>query len=513
MEMTKPTAPRSELDPDIFLMENHDEAYRVWREAEVRDKILVHIDAHDDLLWSPDHDSINIGNFICPALKEGMVREVLWVVPDQTWEDASSRRTLVRCLHKISAKYPGKPPPFKKGMDLIAGAVWGRPLRVCTLKGLPRITERVLLDIDVDYLVIPKACQSSDQYQGLPWCWPDSLVAGLEARGIQAELVTIAYSVEGGFTPLKWKYLGDELARRLKGAQDHDPFLRGMALLREGAQAEAGGNLAQAAETYLQAREFLPDYPALDFFLASAYLDLGKQTDARECHRRARELDPAYGTAYGGGGFWYYWDRRYGEAEQEHQRSLTLNPGDAYAHFGLGQLAARRQQWQEAEVWLKKALILDDHLLDAWRTLGKVLAKRGRGLEAIEAYEKSLQLSLRGYLPIGAPIFSHNDRGLLLDPDHFRVHTILGKLYTLQNEIDTAIISYRMGIAAGDSDCMVRLRLARLYLKKRQWNKIGQEGWAAIKMIPRDVWKAGQRSWYHLQQAFKDRYRALKGTR
>lgn len=80
-------------------MENHDEAYRVWRDAGVRQKILVHIDAHDDLVWMPDRAAINIANFICPALKENLVREVFWVVPDQTWEDASSRKPLVRRLH------------------------------------------------------------------------------------------------------------------------------------------------------------------------------------------------------------------------------------------------------------------------------------------------------------------------------------------------------------------------------------------------------------------------------
>ena len=282
--------PRLEPDTGIFLMENHDEAYRVWREAGVREKILVHIDAHDDLVWNPDRAPIDIANFICPALKEGMVREVFWVVPDQTWEDTGSRKPLVRRLHKILAKYPGKPHPLKVGRDLIAGAVLGRPLRVCTLQSLPLITEKVFLDIDVDYMVISKACHSSDQYRGLPWCWPDALAAGLKARGIQAELVTIAYSVEGGYTPLKWKYLGDELARRLEGVQGHDPFLRGMALLREGAQAEAGGNLPQAAQTYLQAREFLPDYPALDFFLASAYAIWGDQ--------------PTPGSATGGLGNW-----------------------------------------------------------------------------------------------------------------------------------------------------------------------------------------------------------------
>ena len=32
-------------------MENHDEAYHRWREAGLQERTLVHIDAHDDLLW------------------------------------------------------------------------------------------------------------------------------------------------------------------------------------------------------------------------------------------------------------------------------------------------------------------------------------------------------------------------------------------------------------------------------------------------------------------------------
>lgn len=172
--------------------------------------------------------------------------------------------------------------------------------------------------------------------------------------------------------------------------------------------------------------------------------------------------------------------------------------------------AARRKKWQEAEAWLRQSLELDGHLMDAWRVLGKVLAQRGRNAEAIEAYEKSLQLSLRGYLPIGAAIFSHNGRGLLLDPDHFRVHTVLGKLYALQRKIDAAIIVLRMGIAAGDK--VVSSRLVRRYLNIRQWAEVGQEVCAAIKMSPRDIGNAIQRAWYHMRQAFKAKCRTLEGT-
>ena len=116
-------------------------------------------------------------------------------------------------------------------------------------------------------------------------------------------------------------------------------------------------------------------------------------------------------------------------------------------------------------------------------------------------------MSLWGYLPKGDPIFSHNDRGLLL------VNMILSKLYALRGEIDAAIISLRMGIAAGDNGCVVRSRLARLYLKKQQWAEVRQEVWAAIRMSPRDIGNAVQRTWYHLLQACKAKYRALKGRR
>ena len=44
------------IDPveRVFVMENHDEAYHIWRRANVKDRILVHIDAHHDMWWIPD---------------------------------------------------------------------------------------------------------------------------------------------------------------------------------------------------------------------------------------------------------------------------------------------------------------------------------------------------------------------------------------------------------------------------------------------------------------------------
>ena len=94
-------------------------------------------------------------------------------------------------------------------------------MRVCRLGTPPSVTEPVLLDLDVDFMMIPRVNRDAlEEHCASPWIRPAELLDTLAARGIHGDLVTIAYSVNGGYTPLKWKHLGDELAARLRG----EPF-------------------------------------------------------------------------------------------------------------------------------------------------------------------------------------------------------------------------------------------------------------------------------------------------
>jgi hypothetical protein len=73
----------------VFLFENHDEACTVWRELDVRNRILVHINAHHDMYdkWPAADGSrpqFTIASRIYPVAKEGVFREGVWVVPDRT---------------------------------------------------------------------------------------------------------------------------------------------------------------------------------------------------------------------------------------------------------------------------------------------------------------------------------------------------------------------------------------------------------------------------------------------
>ena len=59
----------------------------------------------DEWLTSVDTKAslVTIANFICPALKEGIVCEVFWVVPDATWESARTHRPVWQQV-KVIAK-------------------------------------------------------------------------------------------------------------------------------------------------------------------------------------------------------------------------------------------------------------------------------------------------------------------------------------------------------------------------------------------------------------------------
>ena len=43
----------------IVMMENHDDAYYAWQKAGLRDRVLVHVDAHMDFGWIAERDPVD----------------------------------------------------------------------------------------------------------------------------------------------------------------------------------------------------------------------------------------------------------------------------------------------------------------------------------------------------------------------------------------------------------------------------------------------------------------------
>lgn len=484
----------------VFLIENHDEAYYIWRDAGVRKRTLVHIDAHHDMWWADDKTTINIANFICPALKQDFLQQVFWVVPDATFQDAKSRKPVLQHLKQILKEYPGTSSAVIEDHRITA-SVLEKKLTICTLRSLPALHETVLLDIDVDYLVIPRVSYAKPDRHGLlPWCWPNDLVNRLHDTGIRSDLVTVVYSVEGGYTPLQWKYLGQELVLRLKEPLGAGSDMDGMYRIRQAAEAEQRGETVIAESKYREAQELFPKSAAAPYRLAHLLVSLERIEEGRQLYEQAVRLDGSYKSAYSSSGFHCYWRGELAAAEREFQASLALDPSDAYSQLGLGLLAQKRKQWRQAEQHLRTALTLDNCLLDAQRALGAVLAKLGRTREAILAYEEALKLGLKGYKPLKGPILSDARKKRLLDPWHCATHARLAGLYAQEGSTVKALSALRISIAGGLDSTSLRLQLAHLYWKQGLWGDFTVQTWQAFKMAPREIWAGG---WRILQHAVR----------
>jgi tetratricopeptide (TPR) repeat protein len=474
--------------PRVFLLENHDEAFYIWQKNKVRQRILVHVDAHHDMWWISDQANITIANFICPALKQDFVNEIIWVVPDATFANFATKKSIVTHVTALLKGYPVKSQKLVLTDECIIASVLGKRLTVCTLRSIPAHRENVLLDIDVDYLIIPRVTyQENDHHLLLPWCWPCQLVNYL--HGMQSDLITVAYSVQGGYTPLQWKYLGDELALRLKHTNESGNRLEGMQQIRQGAEAEVRGEVTQAEVKYRVAMDLLPESAAPSYRLARLLTKLSRVHEARPFYEKAVAQDSSYRGAYSSAGFHFYWSRQFNAAETEFREMQALNPEDPYAHLGLGLLAKKRERWDDAERHLQAALAMDEGVIDAHHALADVLAKKGKKERAINAYERALKLGLMGHKPLSGPILTNIGANRILDPWHSKAYARLSVLYEQGGSIEKAVNALRISIAGSVDGVMSRLRLARLYIKQRCWRNAVLEIWQALRASRKDARK------------------------
>jgi tetratricopeptide (TPR) repeat protein len=210
-----------------LLMEDHCHAYSFWKEHGFKDGICVHVDAHLDLMdrgFTPKMlekiatvrsaedlkqcltptflpwGGVHCGNYLYPALLEGVVTHLIWVVPKKMVADAGSlldfsHEELLNWMELTLEEHDS----LRQDGPRVEGVLAGQRFTLCTSEHLPELDDRpVLLDIDVDYF------QDSDDKI---WQTPGELhrEMGLE----RIDVLTTAVSVDGGYTCLEHRYLGE----------------------------------------------------------------------------------------------------------------------------------------------------------------------------------------------------------------------------------------------------------------------------------------------------------------
>lgn len=452
-------------------MEDHDKAYHGWKERGVSERVLVHVDAHIDFGWIPemDLDEINfdandmkgslkeslllnpflksrkkmlhIGNYICPAIREGMVKKFYWVVPDESLRSAQGLRHIIKQLKQILKikRYAGG--KLFRYADHLNCRILDREVIVCGLENLERIEEPVLLDVDVDFMLTRHIWDDLNP-QRIPWIFPEELFEKLISKINSIEVLTIAYSVEGGFTPLRFKYLGDELRLLFEGGVSSEK-LKVMQYKKKALFFEKEKKREEAAAAYEQALSINDSDASVYFNLSLLYLDRAPDK-AGDFYNQALARDSSYATVYNNYGILYLLYNELKKARVEYEKFLCLNENNAAVLNGLGHISLAQRRYAAAQEFFDRCLSVDKYYPAA--RLGKGIAsfKQGRLKEAEESFA-----------------------GLRKDnTDESEAYWWLGCIAQKRGEGLLAIENYKHAVMRGGEGPLVHLRLARLYLSR-----------------------------------------------
>lgn len=341
------------MTENIFLIEDHDEALRIWRKKRVKNLNLVHIDAHMDFgfyqakpiqrilnearnlkeLKKGLESSIaymhyggdfkkqtNIGNYIYSAIEEGIVNDFYWVIPGATNEFRKSKR-FIKHIFKDIARRNIYQTEIKEKQDMISSKFFDKNFTVCTLEKLPILQEKVLLDIDTDFLVTDSLIEADNTEkigERKPWILPKDLVEMLKQKIRHPEVITIAYSVNGGYTPIKYKHLGDGVAYRF-------------------APQKFGRRFENNS-------------------LAAHYFELFRSGSKNKYYQKAVALNPGYRVLDNNYGPLYLSKRKFSLAFKEFSKILKADPQNPGCLLGIGNLALEKKDFKKAKTYFSLAI-------------------------------------------------------------------------------------------------------------------------------------------------------------
>ena len=461
----------------------------MWRRAGAAGRTLVHVDAHHDMAWLDHAGQLTIGNYVCQATKDGIVSEIIWIVPDASWTTSRGREVLRRHLRTLARDYSAKRAVVEAAPRRLAIRLRDVLVTVCALDSLETLDRPVLLDIDIDFLMLPTAEYSRDDRPlSSPWMWPAELAAALRQRIPLPEIVTIARSVAGGYVPLKWKYLGDELACEWEGPARDAPLAReGFRALRAATVAMHNGATSAALTELARAARGLPHIAAPAVHMALLHLSAGDIGQAQQWYRHAAAVDPACRGPHACRGFVALSEGRPIEATAEFNTLITLDPDNAFACLGLARVAVLERNWAEAEETLRSVIVGAPRLLDAHRYLGGVLTRLGRDAEAAATYSRSLRLALEGEVSIEEAVESGSAGSARRDGRHGHVHAALAQIDARAGRTNRAIAGYRMACAAGADWATVHFQVGWLCVKQGHWSAALREWAGAIRRAPRGL--------------------------
>ena len=195
------------------------------------------------------------------------------------------------------------------------------------------------------------------------------------------------------------------------------------------------------------------------------------------------------------------------ETEKVLKQALQGNPQDVQKQVELGITYELQGELEKSAAAFEEALKYDPNRVELYSLLGPIYERQERYDEALRTYQRlekldpNLPAIIFGAM---ASIFhfhkkmlpealQYAQKALAADADSWRVHNLLGVIYTDKKEFEQAIDAFKAAMRLAPNEPMSHSDLAKVYLAQGRYDSALESVNTAIRLAPRDPYLQEQR--------------------
>ncbi len=195
------------------------------------------------------------------------------------------------------------------------------------------------------------------------------------------------------------------------------------------------------------------------------------------------------------------------QTEKALKQALQSNPRDVQKHVELGVTYELQGELAKSAAAFEEALKYAPNRLELYSLLGPIYERQERYDDALRIYQRLEQLEPN--LPaiiFGAmasiyhfhkkmlpEALQYAQKALALDADSWRVHNLLGAIYTDTKEFEKAVGAFKAAMRLAPNEPMPPSDLAKVFLAQGKYDEALEFVNTAIRLAPREPYFQGQR--------------------
>jgi tetratricopeptide (TPR) repeat protein len=257
--------------------------------------------------------------------------------------------------------------------------------------------------------------------------------------------------------------------------------------------------LDAAIADFQRALKVAPDVAPIHYYLAAAFLQSGKTTEAKAALTTAVTLAPNYPDAVFQLSELNIRDGAAGDARQLLDQFVESNPKSIRAHVLLGAALGAVGRTAEATEAFQQILRIDPNSSEGHYWLGMGFAAERKPEQARDEFEKALSISpefrepmvqlvlmdLSAQVPELALRRLRNQ--LTVAPRSADLYDLLGLAHAAQGQVDSAAVAFSKSIELNPSLLDARVRLSELYAATGKPDQALSQAEAAVSIEPKNV--------------------------